>query len=538
MRRLIFVISSMAALSLLLLSCSTTQVVNKKNQSGKENAAVRSRSADAFAELDNGGKAPPPSMEKEEPRAEAPKAPAVEEPKKPFKEKPVEAVQVNPSRTAPDWVNSQPKLDGYFIGIGVSTSHGNEADDWGRARNSAYVELASSLKVHINSVIKDYFKENNMREYEGDKAKKDKSTQDSSYAQDTSFFVDQTLEGVEIADRWKDTAQVKYWMFVRLSKEEIARKIRERLEQARKKAVDYVQAAVAAQNEGRVGEAFKGYFYSYLALREYFGGIVEFDINGDGKPEILNHEIERAITKLASGMDWNVAEPNLKAVIGSGLPNPLKAAVTLSGKPVKNLPVAFAFQRGTGTVEGHVTTAEDGAASARVVKVFGEKKAIIGARVDVGALMENPKDAKTIEAKFGNDIDVKTGKFFIDLEELSAFIDVHEENMGEEVRPGSVAADIKEKLHAELGMVFTAASKGADMEISGEASTGDCTDMYSQRLCTARVNVTVTDRLHERQLFSKKFKIQGNGENDKLAGLEALRKVGPRIASEIIERMK
>jgi hypothetical protein len=534
MRHRLAIVFCCGAVALLAAACGGASEEVKKGPSQADIAAVRNRSAGEFDELgaaQRGDKAPPQR------KPEAPPAAKPEEPA-PVKQKPVDAVKVNPSGVAPGWVNSQPQMEGYYIGIGVSTSHGIEEDDWARARNAAYIELSSTLKVHINSVIHDYFKENNVRLYDKDNLTNDASRQDSSYAQDTSFFVDQTLEGVEIYDRWKDTTVNKYWMLVRLSKEEIARRLREQLERAQKKAVDYVQAAIKAESEGRIGESLGGYFRSYLALRDYFGGVVEYDINGDGKPEILNHEIERAVAKIAGETTWQVANANLKAVIASGIDEPLTVAVAYKGKPARSLPVTFAFQRGTGTIEGRVSTGNDGVATAKVIKIFGDKQAIIGARVDIDALTENKHEAAVIEAKFGNAIDLKTGKFFVALEELSASVSIKEENLGEAVKPGTISADLKDRLHSALGMVFTNSSKGADLEIKGVATTGSCTDMYSKRMCTATVNVTVSDKLRERQLFSEKYRISGTGDNDKEAGLDALRKVGPRVAKEIIEKMK
>jgi hypothetical protein len=538
-RKLPAIALAFGALALLLTGCPKKE--QQKGPTKREVAGVRARSADAFADLEaaeRGDPTPPPKARpevREEDLAPKPKPP---EPKQPVKQKPVDTVPVNPARAAPDWVNSQPNLPGYYVGIGVSTSHGDEAADWARARNHGYVELASTLKVHINSAITDYFKENSLKLYDKDNITKDTTRQDSSYKEDTQFFVDQTLEGVEIADRWKDEGQRKYWMLVQLSKAEIARKIRERLEKARKKAVDYVQAAVTAEGRGDVAAALKGYFKSYLALREYFGGVVEYDVNGDGKPDVLNHEIERAVDRLAAGMEWKVSEPNRRAVNGQGLGSPLALAVAYQGKPVNALPVAFAFQRGNGSVEAKVSTGGDGAASAKVVKIFGDKQAIVGARVDVGALVDDAREARVVEEKFATALDRKTGKFFIEIEELSAYIEIAEELLGEEVSPGSIAADIKDRLHKELGLVFTNSSRGADMEIKGTAVVGSCTDFFAQRQCTARVNVTVSDRSKGRQLFSKKYDIKGNGENDKEAGLDALKKVGKRVAGQIIEGMK
>ena len=524
------------ALALLCAACAPKEVKPSRSQS--DVAAARSRSADAFEEL---GAAERKDMAPQKRTPEAPiLKPAVVQPEqpKPLKQKPIDDIKVNPSRIAPDWVNSQPQMDGYYVGIGVSTSHGIEEDDWARARNAAYIELSSTLKVHINSVIHDYFKENNVRLYDKDSLTNDTARQDSSYAQDTSFFVDQTLEGVEIYDRWKDPTVNKYWMLTRLSKEEIARRLREQLDRARTKSVDYVRAAIKAESDFRVGEALRGYFRSYLALREYFGGVVEYDLNGDGKPEILNHEIERLVARISGDLTWQVSNPDLKAVVGSGIDEPLTVAVAFKGKPARGLPVAFAFQRGTGTVEEHVSTGNDGVAAAKVVKIFGDTQAILAARVDVDALTENKHEAVVIEAKFGTALGLRTGKFFIALKELSAYIAVKEENLGNAVKPGTIAADLKGILHAELGIVFTNTSQGAELEIEGVAATGSCTDMYSKRLCTATVNVTVSDRLHERQLFSEKYKISGSGNNDREAGLDALRKVGPRVAKEIIEKMR
>ncbi len=235
---------------------------------------------------------------------------------------------------------------------------------------------------------------------------------------------------------------------------------------------------------------------------------------------------------------WAVAQPNHKAVIGSAIADPLAVAVTYKNQPVRSLPVVFAFQRGEGSIEGHVSTGDDGGATAQVVKIFGDKKAILEARVDVSALVSGRNPIRIVEAKFANDLSLNTGKFFVELEELSAFIKIEEELLGEEVQPGSVAADIKDRLHKALGIVFTKGARGADMEISGVAVVSRCTDFFQQRQCTADVNVTVTDRTRSRQLFAKKYKVKGNGEDDQEAGRKALSKAGGRIAREIIKGMK
>ena len=71
--------------------------------------------------------------------------------------------------------------------------------------------------------------------------------------------------------------------------------------------------------------------------------------------DVLNHEIERSVHRLASALKWQVAEPNLKAVVGSGIKDPLAVNVSYKGNACKALPVAFAFQRGTGSVEKKCT---------------------------------------------------------------------------------------------------------------------------------------------------------------------------------------
>ncbi len=515
----------------------------QKDPTEREKAAIRGRADDAFADLERAERGEPTVPDERtrldedemrpEPKPEPPPEPEVER-------KPPDAVPVNPARSAPAWVNSQPRMPGYYVGIGVATDHGDEAADWARARNHAYVELASTLKVHINSVITDYFREKNLKLYEGDNITKDASRQDSSYSQDTQFFVQSTLEGVEIHDRWKDQSQTKYWMLVRLSKAEIERRLRERLQKARDKAVDHVEAALRAEQRNDIGGALKGYFKAYLALREYFGGVVEYDIDGDGDDEVLNHAIERAVDRLATGLSWQPSDLERSAVIGQGLSEPLKVVVEFGDQPVRSLPVHFAFQRGEGTVESQVSTGDDGSAQAQVVKVFGDRKAIVAARVDAGALLDRPRETRVVLAKFANALDRASGKFVISLEELSAYVDIGEELFGREVDSGSIAAELKQRLHSELGLVFTRSSRGADLEITGSASVAraDCSDFFAQRKCKARIQITVTNRLKGRQLFSKSFTRSGNGPSDREAGRQALRKAGQRVAKKIIEAMK
>ena len=528
----------LGASALLVSGCAKKP--DRRADDRRKAAAIRARSDDAFADLANeerarGMPAPKPDHKRVTEDELRPK-PKAKEPE--IEKKPVDTVPVNPARVAPAWVNSQPNMPGYYVGIGVATSSGDEGNDWKKARNSAYVELASTLKVHIQGVITDYFREKNLKLYKGDSITKDTTRQDASYAQDTQFFVDQTLEGVEIADRWKDKGQRKYWMLVRLSKAEIQRRLQERLDKARNKAVDYVKAAIKAEQAGNLAAAFKGYFKSYLALREYFGGIVKYDMDGDGKPEILNHEIERAVDRLADSLTWKPENANRKGVNGRGLDEPLVVDVTFKGNPVNGLPVQFVLERGMGSIESGITTDSSGVAKGTVIKLFGQKKAIASARVDAGALVDNVREARVLAAKFGNSLSRKTGKFYIELEELSAYISIEEELLGEELDSGGIASEVKDRLHKELGIVFTNSPRGADLEIKGKAVVEDCTDFYQQRRCTARVNVVVSDRAMGRQLFAKQLKISGNAEKDKEAGRNALAKVGRKIAKKIIEKLK
>ncbi len=505
-------------------------------QDQKKASQIRSRSTDAFAELDaaeRGEPAPrPKSVEKD------PIQSMESQPEKPYAPKAVDSVKINPARSMPRWVVSQPDMPGYYVGIGVSMSHGNEADDWARARNHAYVELASTLKVQIQSVILDYFKENNLRMYQGDELVRDTSRQDASYAMDTSFFVEQTLEGVEIHDRWKDHQQNKYWMLVRLSKADLERRLQARLELAKKKAVDYFRAGLGARAEGRIADGLRGWFRAYLALQEYFGGVIEADLDGGNPPRVLNHEIERSIQTLLSGLKWEPEAGDRQAMVGNELQEPLRVAVRYKNRPVGSLPVRFDFVRGTGSVEQQVVTSEDGWAAGRVLKVFGDKKAILGARIDVERLVEGEYEAGIINAKFGTLLDSSIGKFVINLKALSAFVYIRQIDLGRETSSDGIASDIKELLYKELGVVFESSKHGADMQITGRAETGDCTDFYQKRMCNARVQVDVVDNQTGRQLFSKRYKIAGTGTDDAEASRDALQKAGPKIAKKIIQLLK
>ena len=109
-----------------LMACPKQEQMRGPSQ--REVAAVRDRSADAFASLDAAERGEPepakrPTFDDEPP---IPTKPSEPEPPQ-VTQKPVEAVPVNPARSAPGWTNAQPSMPGYYVGIGVALGRDDDA---------------------------------------------------------------------------------------------------------------------------------------------------------------------------------------------------------------------------------------------------------------------------------------------------------------------------------------------------------------------------------------------------------------------------
>ena len=112
------------------------------------------------------------------------------------------SVKVDPNR--PEWMDSYPASDAYYIGI-AGSSTGNEAEDRKTAEAGARSNVAASISVEIHNEITVLTKDDSEGNYS------------SSTVDEITAVVEKSLSGVEIVDTYY-SEEAGSWVYMKLSK--------------------------------------------------------------------------------------------------------------------------------------------------------------------------------------------------------------------------------------------------------------------------------------------------------------------------------
>ena len=436
-----------------------------------------------------------------------------------------------PKKAKPSWVDSGTvNMPDYYVGIG-------EAAEWEGATTRAFDQIGAQIKVTVKSEARNVFREKSIQLHEGKDGLASAGRTEERTDSDASLLVDQTLEGVEIHERYSNGT--RFWILARLSKAKLKQLLAAKLEAARDAAISSFKMAEEALARGDVGDALRNYVRTLTALRTFQGGQVKADVNGDGKDDVLNALLYRSIQQVLAGLKLTPKQSSLSATAGAALSEPLQLGATYKDAPAKRLPLRFDFSTGSGKVEQGVVTDDSGQASAGVSKVFGKPEAVILAKVNLEALCDDPRrEYPPIEKAYGKDLDRAVGKFRVSLGAAKVFVKIIEKNLGQSASAG-IAAAVKDVVSDKLGLTFTDNRSEATMAIEGAVDTGQCKEFYEQRKCKATARISVKDLASGQELFSKTVTASGTDpSSDKAAGLDALAKVGSKIGKTLAQKLK
>ena len=158
----------------------------------------------------------------------------------------VSVASANTSIQSPDWVlgKGHPSFPDskYLIGVGVSEKSPVSASEFAR------IELIKTIRVKVNSVVKDY----NSRE---------KSVSESSIVSETDFL----LEGSQVKDGWYDEKHNVFYSFVVVERRYVLETL--------KTLIDNIQASV--QLSLRQGDTFFNNGDIIKSLVYYYDGFKE-----------------------------------------------------------------------------------------------------------------------------------------------------------------------------------------------------------------------------------------------------------------------
>lgn len=221
-----------------------------------------------------------------------------------------------PTQAAPpDWLQDRPQAPDAYIGIGRADKNLHPVDFAQIAKRNALSDLASEIKVQIDTRSMLYQIENRDRYRE-------------DYQSATRLRAQQNLEGYEQVDSWQNDDQ--YAVYYRLSKSAYQRQQEARRRQALDRARAFFQQGQQLENQGRYADALQQHLQALTILEPYLGASPD-----EGGATQLGMEVYQKLLQWAGAVQLRFRPSRVKDVfLGYRPANPVsKLEVTMDGQP-------------------------------------------------------------------------------------------------------------------------------------------------------------------------------------------------------------
>jgi len=234
----------------------------------------------------------------------------------------VSVASANTSIQSPDWVlgKGHPSFPDskYLIGVGVSEKSPVSASEFAR------IELIKTIRVKVNSVVKDY----NSRE---------KSVSESSIVSETDFL----LEGSQVKDGWYDAKNNLFYSFVIIERKYVLETLKVMIEHILASIELSLRQADTFFNNGNIIQALIYYYDGYkessklLPYIQTYNSVIMTNDNQEYKDEynLLFKE------KIQNIVDNIYLEKQTEIINHENLHLNIKASFKERG--IKNFPIKF-----------------------------------------------------------------------------------------------------------------------------------------------------------------------------------------------------
>lgn len=376
--------------------------------------------------------------------------------------------------TRPEWLTAKPVQPSYYIGIGHGVKDGSN-NYIQAAKKSALEDLVSEIKVNISSTsVLSQIDIN--REFQ------------EKYEQIIQTTVADELQEFEQVDAWEDDRN--YWVYYRLSKQ----RYKEIKDQQKRDAVslglDFFTKAKESERRGETVLALGFYYQGFRAIEKYLDEPIRLDF--EGKEILLTNEIIANMQLLLDKMELTVDPAQImlnRRVAQSDLVVMAKVLDKASRKPVTDLPLAAAFDKGAGDV--FPTYKTDGAGQARILLTKISSRDIeqtVGVKVDMMSFSGNGSDIYSMVAQ---KMVVPKATILMKVQRPLVYMTATEKSLGVEKANQQIANRIKNYL-ANSGFEFTDDPSKAELalDVNSNSEKGSVSGSIYITYVTALIRVS------------------------------------------------
>ncbi|MFM7021870.1 MAG: LPP20 family lipoprotein [Flavobacteriales bacterium] len=369
----------------------------------------------------------------------------------------------NDNRPTPEWVNTRPVSDEYYIGIGYASKKTFPADFREAARKNALNNLAGEISVTISS-------QSVLSQLENDNKYKEE------FKQDIHVTVNEELKGFDEVDAYEN--KDFYWCYYRLSKYEYQEQKQKQVIDAMNQGKDFLVKARDFKSQFRYKEALIAYIAGIGKISAYLDQSLETEL--DGQKIYLGNELFNGYRSLLNQIVIDADVEVYRVKMGNS--GTLKFSVKNGeGKSLVGIPMTVEVKRKLFTYSD-VVTDQSGLISVEVGKaVRSTQEQYVSVQVNVKQLIKEAA-VNSVVARILGTVTPSPEKINIEVQPVFVLIRSVEKHNGQVLPRTLLDQALREGLAAH-GFIAVSAIEKADIiiEISAESTdNGVATEMNTQ----------------------------------------------------------
>jgi len=245
----------------------------------------------------------------------------------------------------PAWLKNRPIDNTYYIGISGTSKNDNQFDYAKNTKSKALEDLASEIKVKVesNSVLFQLERNDSFRD---------------SYESVIKSKTSQEIEGFELVDVWE--TDTEYWAYYRLSKAQFKAQQLKKQSTAQNLALDLFKKGKSFEEQEQVVTALSSYLGALNALHDYLGDLNEVEY--EGEVIYLGSELFNAVQVLMKKIRIS-SESSIDYKRGVTRNMKIVATVTYNNSSLANIPLKAEFTSGKGELSHGVQSNDRGKAT-------------------------------------------------------------------------------------------------------------------------------------------------------------------------------
>ena len=379
-------------------------------------------------------------------------------------------------------MSAKPAQDVYYIGIGHSLKEPS-VNHIQAAKKSALEDLVSEIRVTINA-------SSALSTINADKSFQEK------YEQIIQTTVSDEIQEFELVDTWEDKQH--YWTYYRLSKARYKQIKDEQKRNAVSQALDFFTKAKEAERKKELVLSLGFYNQGFRAIEKYLAEPIRLEF--EGREILLTNEIISTMQLLLDNLQLTAMPAEIqinRRVDQNSEQIVVKLVDKLTRKPVSDMPLKAAFEKGAGEVFPDYKTDASGQAKILLTKISSKDiEQTVGVQVNLIAFAgSNPSE---IYSMVSSKIVTPRAEILMKVQRPSVFITSTEKSLGVNKSNDQVSNKIKNYL-ASNGFEFTTNKSEADfiMDVIADSEKGSVSGSLYITYVTAVIRVALAQNNQE-----------------------------------------